>query len=214
MQRYRTITIHCENENTAIKMLDSIVNACNKPPFVYEKDAARFQYEKTIRIISTHPNTTEAVIVVYVTGSDVKVGNVVPYKKSVFRIEKNEFNTIIAAFKNEVIDKIVSEDRVDFPACDYSIESLIPKSFQQLNCWVNSPGAPNEPFTHPCDLNHWFDFVIALVLNDERKNLSSGDLGQWLEEQKWEEETIEETVQHYEHDTNLLDYYYSNKNNV
>lgn len=214
MQRYRTITIHCENENTAIQTLDSIMNACNKPPFVYEEDTVRFQYEKTIRIISTYPNTTEAVIVVYVTGSDVKVGNVVPYKKSVFRIEKNEFNTIIAAFKNEVIDKIVSEDRVDFPSGDYSIESLIPNSFQQLNSWINCPGAPNNPFTHPCDLNRWFDFIIALVLNDESKNLSSSDFEQCLEEYNWEEETIEEAVLHYEHDTNLLEYYHNNKYNV
>lgn len=213
MQRYRTITIHCEDKNSAIQTLDFIMNACNKPPFVYEKDAARFQYEETIRIISTYPNTTEAVIVVYVVGSDIKVGNVVPYKKSVFRIEKNEFNTIVTAFKKEIIDKIVSEDRVDFPPGDYSIESLIPNSFQQLNCWVNSPGAPNDPFIHPCDLNHWFDFVIALVLNDERKYLSSDDLGLWLEEQHWEEETIEEAIMHYEHDTELISYFYSNKYN-
>ena len=211
MQRFRTITIKCENEKAAKQMLEAIKQSCNKPPFVYENETAQYKDDTTIRIVSTYPNTTEAVIIVYVMGSVVKVGNVIPHKKSVFRIDKNEFNTIVAAFKEQVIDKIVSEDKVDFPPGDYTMESLIPKSFQQIDRWVKTPGAPNDPFSHPCDLNRWFDFVIALVLNDERKNLSSGDLGQWLEEQRWEEEIIEEAILHYEHDTELLDYYHNNK---
>ena len=214
MQRFRTITIQCENEKAAKQMLETIKQACNKPPFVYENETAQYKDDTTIRIVSTYPNTTESVIIVYVMDSVVKVGNVVPHKRSVFRIDKNEFNTIVAAFKEKVIDKIVSEDKVDFPPGDYTMASLIPKSFQQIDRWVKSPGAPNDPFSHPCDLNRWFDFVIALVLNDERKNLSSGDLGQWLEEQQWEEEIIEEAVLHYEHDTDLLDYFQSNKYNV
>lgn len=211
MQRFRTITIQCENEKAAKQMLEAIKQSCNKPPFVYENETAQYKDDTTIRIVSTYPNTTEAVIIVYVMGSVVKVGNVIPHKKSVFRIDKNEFNTIVAAFKEQVIDKIVSEDKVDFPPGDYTMESLIPKSFQQIDRWVKTSGAPNDPFSHPCDLNRWFDFVIALVLNDERKYLSSGDLGQWLEEQRWEEEIIEEAILHYEHDTELLDYYHNNK---
>ena len=214
MKRYRTLTIHCEDEKAAKQMLEAIKQACNKPPFVYENKPAQYKDDTTIRVISTYPNTTESIIIVYVMGSVVKVGNVVPHTRSVFRIDKNEFNTIVAAFKEKVIDNIVSEDKVVFPPGDYTMESLIPKSFQQLDRWVKSPGAPNDPFSHPCDLNRWFDFVIALVLNDERKNLSSGDLGQWLEEQHWEEGIIEEAILHYEHDTDLLDYFHSNKYNV
>lgn len=207
MQRFRNITIHCENEDAAMQMLQEIMSACNQPPFVYEKDDARLQYDKTIRIISTHNYTSEAVIIVIASGSDVKVINIIPHKRSVFRIDKNEYNTIMDYFKTEVIDKVVKDKEIVFPPAEYTMESLIPKSYQQLERWATCPGAPNAPFSHPNDLNRWFDFVLALFRNDERDKLSSGDLEQWLEEKNWDEEVIEETILHYEHDTDLLDYF-------
>lgn len=211
MQRFRKITIHCENENAAVEMLQTIASACNQQPFVYEKDDERFIKDKTIRIISTHAYTTEAVIIVIASGSDVKVINIIPHKRSVFRIDKNEYNTIMDYFKKEVIDEIVKDKAIDFPPAEYTMESLIPKSYQQLDRWASCPGAPDAPFSHQSDLNRWFDFVIALFLNDERDKLSSGDLEQWLEEKRWDEEVIEETILHYEHDTDLLNYFIHTK---
>ena len=206
MQRFRKITIHCENENAAVEMLQTISSACNQPPFEYEKDDERFFKDKTIRIISTHSYTTEAVIIVIASGSDVKVINIIPHKHSVFRIDKNEYNTIMDYFKTEVIDKVVKGQNIDFPPGEYTMESLIPNSYQQLESWANCP-APEAPFSHQSDLYLWFDFVIALVRNNERNKLSSGDLEQWLEEKKWDEEVIEEAILHYEHDTDLLEHY-------
>lgn len=211
MQRYRTLTIHCGNADAATQMLQKIILECNIPPFVYEKDDKRLQYDKTIRIISTYPNLPEAIIVVIVSDNNVKIINIVPHKKSVFRIEKNEYNTIMRYFKEKIIDKIVSEDRIDFPPAEYSMESLIPQSFKELVTWVNCSDS-NAPFSHPLDLNRWFDFVIALQMNSESDNLSSGDLEQWLEEKNWDEEVIEETILNYEHDTELLNYFRKQQN--
>lgn len=212
MQRFRNITIHCDNEAAATKMLETIMSSCNKKPFVYEKDDERFQKEKIVRIISTYPNTHEAVIIVIASGSDVKVINIIPYKSSVFRIEKNEFNSLMGFFKKEVIDNIVNEGRIDFPPAEYSMESLIPHSFQKLDNWANSFGAPDSLFSNTFDLNRWFDFMIALEMNGEKDNLSSGDLEQWLEEKKWDEEVIEETILNFEHDTALIEYYTEMRN--
>lgn len=205
MQRFRNITIHCENENAALEMLQTIASACNQPPFIYEKDDERFLKDKTIRIISTHAYTTEAVIIVIASGPDVKVINVIPNKRSVFRIDKNEYNTIMEYFKNEVIDKVVKDLNIDFPPAEYTMESLIPKSYLKLERWASCPGAPDAPFSHPADLNLWFTFVIALVMNNESYKLTSGDLEQWLEEKKWNEEVIEETILHFEHDIDLIE---------
>lgn len=207
MQRFRNITIHCENEDAAMQMLQAIMSACNQPPFVYEKDDDRLLKDKTIRIISTHAYTTEAVIIVIASGSDVKVINIIPHKRSVFRIDKNEYNTIMEYFKKEVVNKVATSNLISFPPAEYTMESLIPKSCQHLERWASCPGAPNAPFSHPNDLNLWFDFVTALMINHERKGLSSDDLEQWLEEKKWDEEVIEETILHYEHDTDLLEHY-------
>lgn len=214
MQRFRNITIHCENENAALEMLQTIASACNQPPFVYEKDDERYLKDKTIRIISTHAYTTEAVIIVIASGSDVKVINIIPHKRSVFRIDKNEYNTIMEYFKTEVIDKVVKNQIIDFPQAEYTMESLIPKSYQQLERWATCPGAPDAPFSHPSDQNLWFAFVIALVTSHERDKLSSGDLEQWLEERKWDEEVIEETILHFEHDTDLIKTYIELYNNL
>ena len=214
MQRFRNITIHCENENAALEMLQTIASACNQPPFIYEKDDERFLKDKTIRIISTHAYTTEAVIIVIASGPDVKVINVIPNKRSVFRIDKNEYNTIMEYFKNEVIDKVVKDLNIDFPPAEYTMESLIPKSYQKLERWATCPGAPDAPFSHPSDQNLWFAFVIALVTSHERDKLSSGDLEQWLEERKWDEEVIEETILHFEHDTDLIKTYIELYNNL
>jgi hypothetical protein len=208
MQRFRNITIHCENENSALEMLQTIASACNQPPFVYEKDNDRLLKDKTVRIISTHAYTTEAVIIVIASGSNVKVINIIPNKRSVFRIYKNEYNTIMEYFKTEVIDEIIGDKVVDFPEAEYSMETVIPKSYKKLNNWATCPGAPNAPFSHQNDLNCWFDFVIALFSNNERDKLSSSDLEQWLEEKGWDEEVIEETILHYEHDTDLIAYFY------
>lgn len=207
MQRFRNITIHCENEDAAMKMLQTIMFACNQPPFVCEKDDARFQNDQTIRIISTHNYTTEAVIIVIASGSDVKVINIIPHKRSVFRIDKNEYNTIMGYFKTEVIDKVVKDQNIDFPPAEYTMESLIPKSYQKLERWATCPGAPDAPFSHQSDLKLWFEFIIALVVTNERGRLSSGDLEQWLEGKKWNAEVIEETILHYEHDTDLIENY-------
>lgn len=207
MRRFRTLTIHCENEDAAIQMLQRIMSACNRPPFEYEKDDDRFRNDKTIRIISTHALTSPAVIIVIASGSDVKAINVIPHRKSLFRIDKDEYNTIMNFFKKEVIDQLVNEKNIDFPPADYTMESLIPKSYPKLERWINCPGAPDAPFSHPNDQNLWFAFVIALVTSHERDNLSSGDLEQWLEEKKWNEEVIEETILHFEHDTDLIDTY-------
>lgn len=214
MQRFRNITIHCENENAALEMLQTIASACNQPPFVYEKDDERYLKDKTIRIISTHAYTTEAIIIVIASGSDVKVINIIPNKRSVFRIDKNEYNTIMEYFKNEVVDKVVKDIKIDFPPAEYTMESLIPKSYQKLERWATCPGAPDAPFSHPSDQNLWFAFVIALVTSRERDKLSSGDLEQWLEERKWDEEVIEETILHFEHDTDLIKTYIELYNNL
>lgn len=210
MERFRDLTIHCDNPDAALLMLKKIMAACKEPPFQSEnQDLASYKYKDDIvvRIIATLPYVSAAVLILTISGSDVKVVNIIPHQRSVFRIDKNQYNYILSAFKKNVIDGIVSGDRLEFPPAEYSMDALIPKSYKQLDRWANCPGAPDAPFSHPSDLNQWYDFIIALVISNEKDNLSSGDLEQWLEEKQWDEDVIEETILHYEHDTELLEHY-------
>lgn len=95
---------------------------------------------------------------------------------------------------------------IEITSGDYTLEEIIPNSVDALNRWVHSPGAPNVPFSHQLDLERWFDFLCQMIRNKEE--LESGKLEQWLlEEIKWPDDIIDETILKYEEEIDLLDYY-------
>jgi hypothetical protein len=82
----------------------------------------------------------------------------------------------------------------------YSMEDLIPKSYEKLHLWMS-----NFPLSHHTfDTERWFDFLIALVDNSEE--LSSDDLEKYLREQNWNENDVQSQVLKYEEEINLLLY--------
>lgn len=212
MKRYRDLTLQCIDENEAMLVLSKIIDSCDKYPFIYDKKIEKqfaFQSKGVVRIHAIVPNKPEAVIVVSASGSELKVLNIIPYNKSTIKISKDEYNQILERFYNDIVIHVSLNSKVvstSFSEAEYTIESLIPLSIEEFLNWANCPEAPNNPFSHPDDLKRWFDFVIAIVKNKERGLLSSGDLEQWLVENKWTEDVIEETILYYEHDTYLINY--------
>jgi hypothetical protein len=208
MKRFRDLFINCTSHNEALALLHIIENECNSEPFVFSEDV-RSQYmsdESMTHILSSVSGTPRSVLVLFARDKTLKVINIVPYMHSVSSIDKDDYNRIVEEFGRKITPLCEGDHyRIVISPAEYRIQDLIPLSFQALDLWVHCP-APQAPFLHPSDLHLWFDFLIALVENNEQ--LMSGDLELWLrEEMKWSEELIEETILHFEHDKELLKYF-------
>ena len=190
-------------------MFNNIKTQCNNEPFIYDEriDNEYVVDEGLLRIHATIVGLPEALLVLSKDKSEIKVINIIPYKRSTIRLTKEQYNSILDEFYARVIKKVCKECNISYPEGYYTMESLIPYSYDKLIKWVNT-SASQEPFIHNNDLHKWFDFVIDLVKNNESDKLSSSDLESWLEEEKhWNEDVIEDTILHYEHDIELLQYY-------
>ena len=206
MLRYRTLKVFFNSDREAVEFLHQVEQHSNSDEFFFETDALRL-YErnnKVSQILARVPETLEAVIIIAVSGNCFYVANIIPYRHTSTRISKEKYNKILQSFYDGVVHPMVDEDRVDFPVANYNIGALIPQSYPQLRCWALA--CPSSPFLHQLDLEKWFEFLCQL--RDNNEYLSSGDLEQWLtEELNWSEDLVEETILHYEHDTDLLRYY-------
>lgn len=209
MIRYKDLTVICKNESQANVLFIKIKEQCNTTPFVYDEkiDKMYSQDEGIIRIHASVNSMPDTLLILSKNKAEIKVINIIPYKKSTIRLTKEEYNNILDEFYEKIISKMCAEFDVLYPEGEYTMESLIPDSYNKLVKWVNN-SATQEPFIHSNDLHRWFDFVIDLIKNKEFDSLSSSDLESWLEEEKhWNEDVIEETILHYEHDIELLQYY-------
>lgn len=211
MKRFRELTIHCTNHKEAITLLHKVEAYCDAEPFVFNREV-RNQYspdDNMTHILSSVQGTPKSVIIIFASEEKLKIINIVPYKHSVSQIKKDDYNRIIEEFGKKIEPLIADGNLMEITPADYTMSVIIPKSYKKLKAWVNCP-ASQSPFAHQSDLHLWFDFIIALIDNDE--DLTSGDLELWLrEELKWNEDLIEETVLHFEHDKDLLNYYERNR---
>ena len=209
MIKFKDLIIHCDSEEQALEELVAIERYCNKGNFRYDEEVEKMyeQNDELAHILCTLPNTPQAIVLVYSSRSSLSVINIVPFKHSTSQLTHDEYNRIIDAFHAEVVLPLFGgKHRVYVSPAEVSVEDTIPKSFEYLNRWVKCPGAPNSPFSHPNDLHRWFDFLIAL--SDNSETLSSGDLEQWLiEDMKWDEDVVNDTLIRYETEIDLLEYY-------
>lgn len=209
MKRYKKLTIVCGNDANAIKELVNIENACVIPEFKYDEEIEKL-YEpddKMAHILVSIDDLPKAILLAWANEGNIKIINIVPYNRSVFRIEVDVYNAIIDEFYSKIVRPIIRERYiVEITSGEYSLQEIIPNSFNALVRWTKSPGAPNAPFSHQFDLERWFEFLSQMTRNHE--TMESGQLEQWLrEELKWPENVIEETILKYEEEIDLLDYY-------
>ena len=158
-------------------------------------------------ILVNLPGIPQAVLLLWVNEGKLKVINVVPNDGNVFKLTKDQYNLIVDEFEKQIILPLYGEKyEIEKSQDEVSISETIPHSFDSLTRWASCPGAPNSPFTHPNDLELWFEFLCQLRRTGE--SLSSGDLELWLrEDQNWSAEVVEDTIIRYETEIELLDYY-------
>lgn len=211
MKRFKDLIIECGSDAAALAELVRIENACQLPEFRYDEQVEQM-YEpddKMAHILVEMPGIPKAVMLVWVHDGCIKVINVVPFMHSADRISIEHYNRMVDAFQKQIVEPVIDNRYlVKVTAGDYSLAEIIPNSYEHLSRWSNCPGAPQAPFSHPNDLELWFEFLSQLKNRDEE--LSTGQLEQWLREEKqWPEDVIEETILKFEEEVALLDYYVS-----
>lgn len=139
----------------------------------------------------------------------VSILNIVPTTESgVSEIDCDTYNELLDMYKSDVFGYILDNqnNEIEENLGIYTIEELIPKSFEKLNNWLNAYPLSS----HQLDLNRWYDFVIALHQNEE--NLPVDVLVQYLQEEyNWEEKDVEKIALRLESNLSLLEYYDHNK---
>lgn len=209
MKRFKDITIHCGCDSVALQEMVNIENACVIPEFKFDEEIEKM-YEpddKMAHILVTIEGLPQAILLLWVNEGNIEVINIVPYCTSVFRLGVDDYNTIVDTFKSKIILPVINNKYdISETSGEYTLQEVIPQSYQSLIHWSNNPGAPLSPFSHQLDLEMWFEFLCQLIRNGE--SLSTGQLEQWLRVEKgWPEEVVEETILKFEEEIDLLDYY-------
>lgn len=209
MRKYKDLIVHCGSDKAALLGLVAIEEKCNAQPFSYSEEVEKMYQanDHLLHILVEMPETPTAILLVFANDAKIKVINIVPFQHSCDHIEKDTYNHIVDTFNDMVITPLFAgKFNIDCTKEEVSLQDFIPKSFQKLNCWTHCPGAPDHPFVHQFDLELWFDFICALHTNGEE--LSSGDLEQWLQEDKgWDEDVVTDAIIRYETERDLLNYY-------
>lgn len=203
MKKYKDLKIKCNTQEDSQVILMNISDRCKGIEYnvVFRDDTNMYVGVKIASLSKVN-------IILYADESSVQVINIIPDKDSpCTHLTKEEYNRILTQFHSDIIIPLFENKyEIDFSPEDVELKSLIPGSFQALLQWVNCPGAPNAPFSHPNDLNRWFNFICTL--HDSGEFLGSGDLEQWLrEDNKWPDEVVTDTIIRYETEISLLDYY-------
>lgn len=209
MKKYKDLIVHCGSDKVALLGLVAIEEKCNAQPFSYSEEVEKMYQanDHLLHILVEMPETPTAILLVFANDAKIKVINIVPFQHSCDHIEKDIYNHIVDTFNDMVITPLFAgKYNIDCTKEEVSLQDIIPKSFQKLNRWTHCPGAPDHPFVHQFDLELWFDFICALHTNGEE--LSSGDLEQWLQEDKgWDEDVVTDAIIRYETERDLLNYY-------
>ena len=209
MKKYKDLIIHIGTEVQAIEALVQVEDYCTKAPFEYSEEIEKryMPDDKMAHILVNLPGIPQAVLLLWANEGKLNVINVVPNGGNVFKLTKDQYNLIVDEFEKHVILPLYGEKyEIEKSQDEVSISETIPQSFESLSRWVSCPGAPDSPFTHPNDLELWFEFLCQLRRTGE--SLSSGDFEIWLrEDQNWSAEVVEDTIIRYETEIELLDYY-------
>ena len=209
MKKYKDLIIHFGTDAQAIEALVQVEDYCTKAPFEYSEEIEKryMPDDKMAHILVNLPGIPQAVLLLWANEGKLKVINVVPNDDKVFKLTKNQYNFIVDEFEKQILLPLYDgRNEIEKSQDEVSISETIPQSFDALIRWTSCPGAPDSPFTHPKDLELWFEFLCQLRRTGE--SLSSGDLEIWLREDKdWPAEVVEDTIIRYETETELLDYY-------
>jgi hypothetical protein len=138
------------------------------------------------------------------------VSNIVP--KEVQRLSMDEYNAMLVEFHDNFISPVVDE-------IGFSV--TLTSNNQTIEDWVSAESAAklrsfsglankSTGSSHPNDEERWFDFIVSIVVNQEK--LDTLLLRRWLiEEERWHEDIADNLAVEFSQGVRLLQYYRSHQ---
>ena len=209
MKRFKDCAIFCNPGQSVRDLQNEVKVACINMGYDVEEYTS-FSTSDTISVIFDKNELPISRLILIVTTEEncIQVINIVPDSRAgIFSLDKDLYNRILDAFKDEIFVLISSRDGnpIVESKADYTIDDIIPNSSEQLRRWLG--GSPLSG--HSSDQRRWFDFLIALIENDEY--LSLDDFSNFIKETyHWREEEIEKFELKLEEELELLKYYNGN----
>ena len=210
MKRYRDCTIVCNKNQNTWQLMQEVENTIISKGYKFERTSSLVNNDTLlVKIKANGLPASNKVLGVFSEGKGVSILNIVPLPESgVSHIDIETYNKILDLFKDDVFQDIQNRQNnsIETNTEDYTIQEIIPKSFDKLNRWLN--GYPLS--SHQLDTNRWYDFVIALHATGESLPLDT--LGKYVEERYgWEEKDISKMELRLESHLDLLEYYDNNR---
>ena len=209
MKRYRDCTILFNKNQNTVQLKQEVENTSISKGYKVERNSSLVNNDTLLVNIKNIDPASTIVLGVYFEGKGVSILNIVPLPESgVSHIDIETYNKILDKFKDDVFQDIHERlnNSIDTNKEDYTIEEIIPKSFEKLNRWLN--GFPLS--SHQLDTNRWYDFVIALHKSGESLPLDT--LGNYVKERyRWSEADITKMELRLESHLDLLEYYDNNR---
>ncbi len=138
--------------------------------------------------------------------TDMSVVNIVPTTSGSLSID--EYNSLLEEFYEKFAEPTAAELGLDLELGDFDVT---------LEHWVSAAtleklhsfsilANKSTGSAHPCDGERWYDFLIAVHLEDSKLDVTN--LQRWLiEEEGWTEEIADRLVLEFESAQSLLKYY-------
>lgn len=206
MKRYKDCALKCLDKQASGELLNLVEKICKEKSYKTEKNNTLVDNDTLIVNMEKEGLPLSRLIIVASRNEQkLDIVNIIPSKKSgLSSLDYTQYNTILDTFKKDVFLEIKNKysNEIEENNEDYTIQEIIPKSFEKLNLWLS-----RYPLSgHPLDEHRWFDFLIALRKNDE--SLSVSDFSKYIEEQySWSQEDLERFELKYEEQIDLLEYY-------
>lgn len=206
MKRFKDCKLTCVQGQTSYELLQLIKSECEATGFRVENGSSIVDAQTIcVYVELVEFPASRVVLNTYNSSDGVDVVNIVPLKKSgVSQLEIPTYNGILDSFRDMIFSRIMKEhgNVIKENTEDYSIEEIIPKSFCKLKTWLGF-----YPLSHHTkDEHRWFDFMIALVDNDERVGASI--LSEYIKEKyHWSDKDLFDLELRFESQMDLLEYY-------
>lgn len=210
MKRYRDCTILCNKNQNTEQLMQEVETTSISKGYKVERTSSIVNNDTLLVNIKIKGFPASTIVLgVYSEGKGVSILNIVPLPESgVSQIDIETYNKILDMFKDDVFQDIQNRlyNSIETNKEDYTIQDIIPKSFEKLDIWLN--GFPLS--SHQLDTNRWYDFVIALHKSGE--SLSLDTLGNYVKERyRWNDKDITKMELRLESHLDLLEYYDNNR---
>lgn len=134
------------------------------------------------------------------------VSNIVPRQTG--RLTHDQYNRILDEFADECIGPL--EKTLDLQVIRSSdsetLENWVSKDTAEKFRHFSGLANKSTGTSHPMDKERWYDFIIAVVTNQD--SLDASTLDRWLfEEDGWDEDMANEMAIEYEQEVGLLKHY-------